>query len=277
MSVQLTHSKALYQGSSLPPSLSSKLQIFQCEERPPSSTECFARLSHAVLRSADFAATIPSRLRLQPVPWDWQSKEDTIRGGFSRWFCLEFFLEVFFLTFWISIWLVGWKTEEGQVGRRGSRSGVGEAIIRANLWSYLARPPRPTIAQSSEMLSWSSRYRSSYRSNAYCSSSYSISVMVIIPLISPIQGLCSLIVLGDQRCHPDPSTIKPHIIPPHNASQKSTFDSIPRLYFIFSLKLGLQQLSRPTSGRFLLWDLVSDPTTRYELDSFLIKNYQKKS
>ena len=156
----------------------------------------------------------------------------TQSGGASAGDFVWNFFSRFFLTFWLSILLVGWKTEEGQVGRRGSRSGVGEAIIRANLWSYLARPPRPTIAQSSEMLSWSSRYRSSYRSNAYCSSSYSISVMVIIPLISPIQGLCSLIVLGDQRCHPDPSTIKPHIIPPHNSSQNSTFDS-KVVFYIF--------------------------------------------
>ena len=111
-------------------------------------------------------------------------------------------------------------------GRSVCRSGVGAVWLSSRQSLMLSRPP-----------AWP-RYRAIIRDaililllsplislrTAYCSSSYPISVMVIIPLISPIQGLCSLIALRDQRCHPDPpATIKPRIVPPHNAPQNSTF------------------------------------------------------
>ena len=81
---KLTHSKMPYLGFSSSQSLPLKVSGVSSQgKRPPSSTECFERLSHAVVRSADFAATNRSRLRRPAGTGSvrlTQSEEDTIGG-----------------------------------------------------------------------------------------------------------------------------------------------------------------------------------------------------
>ena len=94
---KLTHSKVPYLGFSSSQSLPLKVSGVSSQgKRPPSSTECFERLSHAVVRSADFAATNRSRLRRPAGTGSvrlTQSEEDTIAaGGFLE----KYFSQVFF-------------------------------------------------------------------------------------------------------------------------------------------------------------------------------------
>ena len=118
---KLTHSKMPYLGFSSSQSLPLKVSGVSSQgKRPPSSTECFERLSHAVVRSADFAATNRSRLRRPAGTGSvrlTQSEEDTIvAGGFLE----KYFLQVFSEVFWRSSTLLAGdeRLKQGrQVGR----------------------------------------------------------------------------------------------------------------------------------------------------------------
>ena len=100
---KLTHSKVPYLGFSSSQSLPLKVSGVSSQgKRPPSSTECFERLSHAVVRSADFAATNRSRLRRPAGTGSvrlTQSEEDTIGGVAAGGFLEKYFLQVFLKAF----------------------------------------------------------------------------------------------------------------------------------------------------------------------------------
>ena len=180
-----------------------------------------------------------------------------------------------YLGFSRSCLLRSWKTGGWEVGRFvGVELGLC-GYHPANLWCYLARPPGPAIAQSSEMLSWSSDYRPSYRSDRilllfifhFEDADYSSNL--------PIQGLCPLIHHQDQRCHPDPPAIKPHIVPPHNAAPQNSTQLA--FYSKFRLKC-FHFISSSFSLRLivLIWQLLHlVPLTTSSFKSFFPHHFTK--